>query len=113
VRNGVVTLHLNGETFSIPLDETKRLGELSQLCGQLGEDRLSQQLKAIVEEVGQPRPIGAEAIGLAALAAVEEMKSLMDQLRSRSISPEDFKSVLAIKEHIRKRLSVSFGPRIR
>ena len=55
-RNGIVTLRLNGEVFSIPLDDTSRLADLCRACEQLDEDDLARKLKLIIDKViCQPR----------------------------------------------------------
>ena len=102
-RNGGVTLRLNGEVFSIPLDDTSRLAELRRVCERLDEDDLARKLKLIIDKVNsQPRSASFD----------ESWSELRLQIRrdtlqaaDGTLSPRDARLLSAINDYMVTKLA--------
>jgi len=104
VRNSVVTLRLNGEEFDVHLDDRTGLHKLCGYCESAGEDQLSEQLTAIIEEIIRPEPQTLEA-WRAELAQISvESEQLITQILTGGISLEDSRSATALKAYRNNKL---------
>jgi hypothetical protein len=102
-RNGIVTVHLNGKTFSIPLDDASGLAGLGRACRELHEDDLARKLKLIIDKVNSQSRSASFDESWSELRLQIQRDAL--QATDGTLSPKDVGLLSAINDYMVMKLA--------